>query len=241
MDLFKKIRDKYPLIEENDNMFKLFLILRSINSTIFRKLTQYMFFDIAEYLFFDEYAAEKLYLVKLYNMCSNIHFHGERLAPLTIKDALSIPIEQFLYVTSVYNNGLCNRLDLQNTFSFQDLPPNRNNYMKIAVIYIDQPHFRSRVFDDFDTSNWGASTWRRVEIIQFRSQIHEPQPLIETLHERIWSFCNTILNRTLLLEYLLEVNKENKPKKRKFYPCRKHIIKQNYKRYNSIVKGRYRK
>ena len=242
MDLFKKIRDKYPLIEENGNMFKLLLILRSRSRTLFGKLTSYMFFDIAEYLFFDEYAAEKLYLVKLYNIC--LKKGNNKLAPLTIKDALSIPIDRFLYVTSVDDDGKITRLDLQSTFSFLDLPSNRANYVKRALIYIDQPRIpASNTFPDL--SNWDVSTWRRIQIITFPSRTQESPTRSATnmsrLTMRIYKHTRRRIIQNIIqsLESILDIQKETKPKKRKFSPCRKH--KKNYKRYNSIIKGRYRK
>jgi len=230
MDLFKKIRNKYPLIEENGNMFKLLLILRSRSTTLFGMLTPYMFFDIAEYLFFDEYAAEKLYLVKLYNICLGngnqifYDYEKDKEAPLTIKEALSIPIEGFYYVTSVGVDGKITRLDLQSTFSFRDLSSNWENYMTKAKVYIDQPRIPSPV--PVDNWTWTIPFWRNI------------QRTINTFYPVTRIYKHTRRNRNKSFEDVLGVQKDVE---RKSSPCRKHFNKQNYKRYNSIIKGRYRK
>ena len=133
MDLFNNIRNRFPRIEENSNMFKLLIILRSKNRKNFGKLSMEIFFNIAEYLFFDEYMAEKLYLIKLYEIQCLNEF-GSNFDSTITNEILSAPIENFSFVNKIDENGKIKSILLPARFRRYDKLPDKTNYTNATIV-----------------------------------------------------------------------------------------------------------
>ena len=132
MDLFNNIRKRYPIIEENRDMFKFLIILRSKNRKNFGKLSMENFFNIAEYLFFDEYMAEKLYLIKLYKIY-NINEFGHCYLSIT-NEILSMPIQDFGFVNNIDEYGKVKSILLPYQFRRYGKLPDKKNYINAIII-----------------------------------------------------------------------------------------------------------
>ena len=238
MDIFKKIRKKYPLIKENGNMFKLLIMLRSVNSNNFRKISMYNFLNIAEYLFFDEYMAEKLYLVKLQTLDKSYILRGKGFLIkhmtvgylLSIKKALLVPIEKFPYVTVVGHNGKVNYLELPPKFKYINLP-DQKNYIDAFItikenVYRDYLYKLERERNVFERQRYFGNLFRIWYSKYIQKNITYIQKNI-TLKIEKSDFIN--------IEKCLGIKKEEK---RGVF----HYNKRNkFKNHNLIVKGRYRK
>ena len=162
MDLFNNIRNRFPRIEENSNMFKLLIILRSKNRKNFGKLSMEIFFNIAEYLFFDEYMAEKLYLIKLYKIY-HINEFGNFDSTIT-NEILSAPIEKFSFVNKIDENGKVKSILLPSTFRRYAKLPDKTNYIN-ATIVIKRENI-------FSINNSHFFTFEYLErILSYREQI----------------------------------------------------------------------
>ena len=241
MNVFNNIRKRYPRIEENRDMFKLLIILRSENRKNFGKLSIYIFFNIAEYLFFDEYMAEKLYLMKLYKIQSLNEFVNYAESKIkTIKELLSTPIEKLPFVNNIDENGKVKSILLPSRFRRYSKLPDKTNYMN-ATIVIKRENFFSIINSYFffrleyeleEQILYFLIREGRVNLLQRELEQQRQRELEEQRQRKLE------LQRQRELEEQLNVTNLKIKEKKKFLNYKK---KNQIKNHNLIIKGRYRK